>query len=273
MQSFACVTLMTIAHSATASESSFECVFTENEYNEAENIFTFNSDHGDHLVEFLEEKVLPKITSKESFLDIGAGPGIITGRIAHYFPSTTIIEPDESYAPTYLNAGYKTHFANFQDISIHDQFDLVVCSHVLYHLSRNHWDSYLRKMYDSIRIKGKGLVALIAPRGDWHGLRVSINPNHATSRDVEYVLKEQKTTYEIFPIVSSFQVSRYLDFKRLLRLFTIDDCFTEEEFKALSEEEKNVIDDKIEAFIAQCKQQDGSYILICEDDYFILNKD
>jgi hypothetical protein len=55
-------------------------------------------------------------------------------------------------------------------------------------------------------------------------------------------------------------------------LFTIDDCFSPEEFNKLSEVQKKHVHIKIDNFIKNCRQPDGNYILFCEEDYIVLQK-
>ncbi len=110
---------------------------------------------------------------------------------------------------------------------------------------------------------------MVAPIGKWHTLRSSINPNYSCSAQVEKALRQENIPYEIVPTQSSFKVESYEDFRALVRLFTIDDCYLPEEYSALTAVEKKAIDDKIDAFIANCEQSDGSYTFIDEDVYIV----
>ncbi len=86
---------------------------------------------------------------------------------------------------------------------------------------------------------------------------------------MEKALQQENIPYELVPIQSVFKVENYEDFRALVRLFTIDDCYLPEEYSALAVVEKKAIDDKIDAFISNCEQPDRSYIFIDEDVYIV----
>ncbi len=246
--------------------------FNESEYQSVERIFANNTGHIDHLVDFICENILPPSQSKESFLDIGAGPATITSRLAKFFESTTVIDPNKAFAPLYREKGFITYVGNFQDILVNRKYDVVLCSHVLYHVPYTEWASFLKKLYGSIRSGGKGLISMVAPKGKWHELRSSLNPNYSNSDKVEKALKEQGISYDLIPIQSIFRVKNYEDFRALVRLFTLDDCYFPDEYQSLSDHEKELIDQRIEKYIVTCKQSDDSYEFIDEDAYILIHK-
>lgn len=110
---------------------------------------------------------------------------------------------------------------------------------------------------------------MVAPKGKLHTLRSSINPNYSCSTQVENVLQQENIPYEFIPIQSIFKVQNLKDFRALIRLFTIDDCYLPEEYNILTKAEKKAIEDKIDSFIENCLQPDGSYLFIDEDAYII----
>lgn len=65
-------------------------------------------------------------------------------------------------------------------------------------------------------------------------------------------------------------MANYEDFRALVRLFTLDDCYFPGDYSALSDREKAAIDQKIELYITSCKQPDGSYEFIDEDVYIVI---
>lgn len=247
--------------------------FNESEYESVERVFANNTDHIDHLVDFVYENFLSQDQPKESFLDIGAGPATITDRLSKFFKSTTVVEPNKAFASIYQDKGFITYSENFQNTAIDVQYDFVLCSHVLYHVPHNQWAPFLKKLSELIRPGGKGLVSMVFPKGKWHALRSSIHSDYSNSNQVEKVLKEQNTPYELIPVQSVFRVLNYDDFRALVRLFTIDDCYLPEIYRALSDSEKELIDQKIENYITTCIQSDGSYEFIDEDVYIVIHKD
>ncbi len=243
-------------------------IFTEDEYARVEKVFANNTGHIDHIVDF----ILSKAGAKKSFLDIGAGPATIIERVSHSFESTTIVEPNKAFVPLYKDKSFAYHIENFQDFPVDHKYDFVLCSHVLYHVPRPQWTSFLKKMHEVIASGGRGLVAMVAPKGKFHELRSSINPDYSNSSQVEQSLKQLGISYELFPVQSIFKVSNYADFRALVRLFTLDDCFLPEEYTELDDSVKVSIDQKIEAYIAMCKQPDGSFEFLDEDVYILMQR-
>lgn len=239
--------------------------FNEKEYASVERIFANNTGHIDNLADFVH-----RLELSGSFLDIGAGPAAITERLSHDFSSTFVVEPNREFASIYQAKQFKYHIGNFQDIKIEGTYDFVLCSHVLYHVPQKEWAPFLKKMHGLLNPNGKGLVLMVAPTGKWHALRSSINPHYSCSSQVEKALQQENIAYELMPIQSVFKVEDYEDFRALVRLFTIEDCYLPEEYSALTVAEKKAIDDRIDAFISNCEQPDGSYIFMDEDMYIVL---
>lgn len=245
--------------------------FSESEFQRVERVFVNNTGHIDHVVNFICDNVLSQSQSKGSFLDIGAGPATITSRLAKFFKSTTVIDANQAFESIYREQGFITYMGNFQDIQLDTKYDLILCSHVLYHVPHPEWGAFLKKLYGSLRSDGKGLILMVAPKGKWHELRSSINPNYSNSDKVEKALKEQGISYDLIPVQSVFRVENYEDFRALVRLFTIDDCYLPDEYQSLSDNERKLIDQRIEDYIATCKQSDGSYEFMDEDMYISLS--
>jgi arsenate reductase-like glutaredoxin family protein len=254
--------------SCLCADQALKSNFSEDEYAHVERIYTNNTACIDQLVEFVDMNIL----SKKTFLDIGAGPGVIASRLSHFFTSATIVEPNKAYIPIYKDKGFISYFCNFQDVMLEDKYDFILCSHVLYHVPRAEWAAFLEKMYGLIRSGGTGLISMVAPVGQWHTLRLSINPDCTTSQQVEQMLKEQGIPYSLIPVQNIFNVPNYEDFRALIRLFTIENCYPPDTYKAVSDSEKALIDQRIEEYIATRKQPDGSYEFLDEDVYILLHK-
>lgn len=245
--------------------------FSEEEYAAVERVFTQNTGHIERLERFVEEKVCPFLEQKKDFLDIGAGPGSTTEKISPYFEATTIVEPNGEYEELYKKKSFLSKMGNFQDMTLEGQFDFALCSHVLYHVDQKEWAPFLKKMTGLIRPGGKGLVALVAPQGNFHALRHSINPDYSNSGKVEEALKSLGISYERFQHLSEFRVGNRSDFRALVRIFTLDDCYLPDAYARLSQEEKRGIEDKIDRFIETCLQPDGTYLFSDIDTFLLIH--
>jgi hypothetical protein len=114
--------------SSLSAEQSLVSNFKEKEYASVERVFANNTEYIDNLANFVRSLEL-----SESFLDIGAGLATITERLSHYFSSTSVVEPNKEFIPIYQAQQFKYHIGNFQDTKIEGTYDLILCSHVLYH--------------------------------------------------------------------------------------------------------------------------------------------
>ena len=79
-----------------------------------------------------------------------------------------------------------------------------------------------------------------------------------------------KIKYEIKQIKSLLHVTKREELETLVRIFTIDDCFTPDQFTFLPTVEKEKIEKKINEFIDSHRLEDGSFQIIFEDDFFVI---
>ena len=249
--------------------------FSEKKYNEVEDAFIKSNESSSHielLLSIFKEAILPHLKSKKSFLDIGAGPGEITNRIASYFTSSTIVEPNPLYKEKYTSQKYTVYTANFQDIQLPQKYDFVLCSNVLYYVEHNKWATFLERLHSCINKGGQGLVILAAPCGKYHEFSKSINPNYSNSALIERDLGKLNIKYRKITKHVSFTAD-YKEFKQIFYLFTIDNCFPQQAFAKLTESEKKSIFAKFDAFIEGCRTDDGRYKIIWDEDFFVFQPD
>lgn len=245
--------------------------FCEKEYKNTECNLQHSSEHVELLANFVKKEIIPKI-SYRNFLDIGPGPGFITNLIAKHFASTTIIEPNKEYLPLYKNSNYSIHTNNFENINLKQKYDLILCSHVLYHVEKENWPMFVKKIHNLLENGGKAIIALVAPRGSFHNLCFSINKNYSNSATLFPVFELMKIFYEIEKVSCLYRTNDFEHLHKLISIFAIDDCFTPAEYKILSKNEKCLIGKKIEEFVGRCKKTSGVYEFFSEEDYLIISK-
>ena len=76
---------------------------------------------------------------KTTFLDVGPGAGILTKQLAPTFNQVDVIEPNRVNAENLkqFNVCHNT----LQEANIGaDQYDLILCCHVFYHIPIHEWD-------------------------------------------------------------------------------------------------------------------------------------
>lgn len=263
--------LIASLQSTEHSHNAINSAISENEHEYVVNTFITNANHASQLAEFVEENLLPQIPSKVDFLDIGGGNGDVTNRLANHFDKTTVVEPDPLFALHFQKQGYITHQKNFQDAQL-AQYDFVLCSHVLYYIPQADWASCLKKMHDAIRPHGKGLILMMGTSGHWHELCTSINPDYSNGDLTVRTLKELNISYKRTSLTSLLRSNNIEDVRQIVRIYSIIDCFTPQQFDALSKEEQDLIYTKIDSFIETCLRPDGYYEVYFDNDYIILQK-
>lgn len=267
--------LACVCTNLTSSEQLLNSMFKDTDYKKLDTFFLNNTNQTKNQINYINHKILPTLNRRTKLLDIGAGPGNVTKQIAKNFNNTTIIDPISEYSNTFKELGFKTFVNNFEELKINDKFDFILCSHVLYHVDQDKWQSFLNKFYDTIGNNGKGMLVLLAPKGEWFDFEVSLNPNKPIPNS-DLILRKLKSLniqYEITSTPCTFKTDNYNSFRDLVHLFTIGNCFPTEEFNSFSAEQKQLIAKKIDTFIEHdCKKGDGTYELSWEDSYIVLSK-
>ena len=243
----------------------------ESEYANIGDIYTDNTtNQTTNQLRFIDKKILVKISPKAEFLEIGPGPGYATEKIAKNFSRTTVVEPIKAYQEIHKKRGYKTFGENFQNVNLHNhQYNFVLCSHVLYYIKRDQWGSFLKKIYNSIEPGGKALIILLAPKGGWADLHTDVRSDYSNSKNIELALNREGIKYDVSCVSAVFKYPNRKGFKKVVQTFTIDNCFSPEEFKQLSTNKKQQVYKKIDEYIDRCKQSDGSYKTTWQDGYVV----
>lgn len=267
--------ILLLCSNLIAAEQLLNSMFKDVEYKRLDTFFLNNTNQVNNQVNYINHKVIPFLHKKNTLLDIGAGPGNTTKQIAKSFKEITTVDPIPDYAASFNELGFRTYINNFEELKIGEQFNFILCSHVLYHIEQDKWNTFLNKFYQTIEDEGKGMLVLLAPKGKWYDFEVSLNPNKSIPNS-DLILKNLNNMdipYEITSMPCSFKTKDYNSFRNLVQLFTIGNCFPTDEFNHFSSEKKQLIAKAIDTFIErECKRGDGSYELCWEDSYVILNK-
>ena len=93
------------------------------------------------LVPFIKENLFGPFwkNKRANFLDIGPGSGAQTEELAPLFASTDVIEPNKDQSENL--AGFNARYECFELAELDkDKYDLILCSHVYYHIPTNLWE-------------------------------------------------------------------------------------------------------------------------------------
>ncbi|MCB1035647.1 MAG: class I SAM-dependent methyltransferase [Acidobacteria bacterium] len=224
--------------------STLQELFDDHDYKEIWSGVSSNNSH--FLIEFIRQEVLPRLESRKTFIDIGAGPGVITEALAPGFGETVVVEPNSEFRKSYLANGFQVIPTEFQVSAIPEEaFDFALCSHVLYHVSRDDLPIFIEKFLASIKQDGIGMFAMLAPRGRSHDCYAALNPDYPNSQRVIDQLRDSCAAFEIFETSASYFTETFEQMHRLCRFFIWEDCFTPESFRSLSARERDSVEEMI----------------------------
>lgn len=113
--------------------------------------------------------VIATLPKREAFLDVGAGGGHLTIPVSEEFRTTTVVEPDPCQSAMFRIRC--PHFAVYNEdwsrASLEDrQFDLILCSHVLYYIPEGAWMETIGKMYRNLAPGGSLIIVMQSPYGE-----------------------------------------------------------------------------------------------------------
>lgn len=114
-----------------------------------------------HRALFFLKKIIPKLSRKQSFLDIGPGKGKLTVWIGRKFQKVTIIDTCSSALESIKEQSFRkgVSVTKIQKEFLNNEFaqqkfDLINMSHMIYYLSKNQLIQNIKKAYDLLALHG-----------------------------------------------------------------------------------------------------------------------
>ncbi len=79
--------------------------------------------------------------------------------------------------------GRNTEFIGlpFQKTDLSRKYDLVLCSHMLYHVEVREWPSFIKKLRGLLNPGGLLMINMMAQRGKHHEFCIQFNRNYRSS--------------------------------------------------------------------------------------------
>jgi SAM-dependent methyltransferase len=237
-------------------------------------ILKASSQHFDQAAHFFEEMLLPQLPTCGSFLDIGAGDGILTKRIAPYFSSTTVIEPNPLFESTLLSHGYHLHPQAFLEVPFDtkEKYDFILASHIFYHMDKGLQRQSIQQAYNMLAPQGILLIILRAPMEEKHSFEAEINAHYVNSAAIKSLLNQLGIAFKIHSVINTFKSKQPHVIATLMRFFALTDCLPLTELEELSDDTKANILQLIELHTEKsrrgtmyCLEQPEDYITIVKD--------
>jgi hypothetical protein len=159
---------------------------------------------------------------------VGPGHGKITRLLTPHFDNVTLIEPNPDFVADLLDIDATIYQAFWEEVNTSQIYDLVLCSHVLYHVPVSQWGNFTTKLIEAS--KGLTVIAMEA-RGSQLNTLLNRYKQDYLGNILEYVQGEILTNDYTVHLDSKE------DMHALYRFFVIENCFTLEEWQKLDREQ------------------------------------
>ena len=169
-------------------------------------------------------KAVSSLPRREAFLDVGAGDGDLTFRLAKNFKRVTVVEPNKNVRRTFEKKGAEFIEGYFEQADLGDRkFDFILCSHVFWLVRREKQPDFIRKMYKHLAPSGKLSIIMVSPLGQSHEFYKKFFFGYSTTtHDVLKDLHVMGLPAEVLPISFEFKTPVYEDFFNICKLFTLE---------------------------------------------------
>ncbi|WP_375771143.1 class I SAM-dependent methyltransferase [Archangium gephyra] len=242
------------------------------DYATAFRLLSLTARHHENIGRVVEERILPRLPERPSLLDVGAGPGKVAERLAPHFASLTLLEPNREQIGALALERTKIFHDTLETWSSPERYDLVLCSHVLYHVPLQDWGGFIDRLLSFVRPGGYCVLVLGAARGQNYQLHRDFTETVISSEQLIGTLREKRIPHEVVATMNGFSAASFEEMYTLCRFFVLEDCFTAEKLKALSQDEVRRLDDEIRLHAERCRHSDGVYRLEQEEDVIIIPK-
>lgn len=234
-------------------------------------------------VEAALTKVIAKLNKHETFLDIGAGDGDLTFRLAKHFKHTTVIEPNKKVRSTFKNKSVEFIEGYFENIDLDDRtFDFMLCSHVFWLVAREKQTNFIKKMHKHLTKSGKLAIIMVSPLGQSHDFYKKFFLGYSTT--THEILKDlhiMGLSAEVIPISFDFRTKSFTDFFNICKLFTLESWLhpvniSDEKIKKETGDIEKYTEQKlreISQFVKENCYHNGEYIMNEEIDVLIVAKE
>jgi SAM-dependent methyltransferase len=242
------------------------------DYATAFRLLAMTGRHHENIGQVVEERILPRLPERPSLLDVGAGPGTVARRLAPRFGPLTLLEPNRDQIAALQLDGAKIIHTTLEGYDSPEQYDVVLCSHVMYHVPLADWGGFVDRLLAKVRPGGYCLIVLGAARGQNYELHRDFTSTVITSEQLFDTLKRKGLPYEVVPTQNGFSATTFEEMYSLCRFFVLEDCYTAERLAALTADEARQLEDKMRLHAERCRSTDGVYRLEQIDDVVILSK-
>jgi SAM-dependent methyltransferase len=242
------------------------------DYATAFRILASTARHPENIARVVEERLLPRMPKQPSLLDVGAGSGLVAERLAPYFGSLTLLEPNAHQLAGFQHEKARVITEPLERYHSAEQYDLVVCCHVMYHVPLESWGGFIGRLMSFVRPGGTCLMVMTANRGPTYELCRDFKVLEASSERVVSTVRQLKLPHEVLATMAGFSTDTFEEMYTLCRFFVFEGCYTAEQLAAMSADELRRIEEMIRVHAERCRDADGVYRLAQDEDFILLPK-
>ena len=168
--------------------------------------------------------VIKAMGRADAFLDIGAGDGDLTFRLAGFFKKTTVIEPNRKVEKVFTAKNIEFIESYFEKANLGARrFDFILCSHVFWLVRREKQAAFIRKMFRHLSPEGKMAIIMDSPLGQGYEFYKKFFLGFdTTTHDILKDLHVMGLAAEVIPVSLVFRSESFDDFFDICKLFTIE---------------------------------------------------
>ncbi|RKH72944.1 class I SAM-dependent methyltransferase [Corallococcus aberystwythensis] len=240
------------------------------EYATAFRLLAASATHPENIHHIVTERLLPGFSQRPTLLDVGAGAGTVAERLAPHFDSLTLLEPNPEQSSRFHHEKARVLPVALEGYDSQDRHDLVVCSHVLYHVPVSEWGAFIDRLLRFVRPGGACLVVMAAARGPTHAMCREFSDTLHFSEDVAAELRRKQLPHEALATMSGFAAATFEEMYTLCRFLVLEGCYTAAQLAALNPDESRRLDARIRAHAERCQQPDGTYRLAQDEDVILI---
>ena len=242
------------------------------DYATAFRVLAATARHPENIGQVVEQRILPRLPKRPTLLDVGAGSGKVAERLAPHFDLLTLLEPNPNQIAGFKHGKAKVLFEPLERYQSPEQYELVVCSHVLYHVPLSDWGAFIDRLLTFVRPGGYCVIVMTAARGQTYELCRDFSETQLFGEQLLTTMQQKQLPHEVIPTMSGFVTHTFEEMYTLCRFFVLEGCFTAAQLAAMSEDEVRRQDEKIRIHAERCRGADGVYRLEQDEDLIIIPK-
>ncbi|RYZ17375.1 MAG: class I SAM-dependent methyltransferase [Myxococcaceae bacterium] len=243
---------------------------SQHEYATAFRLLAATARHPENIHRVVEDRLLPQLPTSPTLLDVGAGSGKVAEKLARHFASLTLLEPNPEQIAPFQHEKARIHLKSLDGFHSPDTYELVVCSHVLYHVPPPEWGRFIDRLLSFVRPGGCCLLAMAAARGPTYELCSDFSKTLIFSEQLIAEVQRKQLAHEVIPTMSGFAAATFEEMYTLCRFLVLEGCFTAEQLAALTEDQARELDARIRAHTERCRGADGMYRLEQDEDLVLI---